>query len=162
MTTIAVVVIAAVVGPLLLSMLNNRQALAREERSNERQDAVATKAAEAADLLAEAQAETIKKTDEVARVAAETTSVIGEKLGVIHDLVNSNVTALKQSELDGAKRELVMMQRLIDLPRNGPPVVDDLATLEATRTRILDLESELATRQTQQERLDAGVQGSDP
>src|SRR5687767_9423964 len=93
MDTVWVALLVAVIGPLLLSWLNGRQQqskLAAEHKQRmadkvqdyarqdavadrllARQNAVASQAAAAAELLLAAQQESIRRTDEVARLAAE-------------------------------------------------------------------------------------------
>lgn len=73
------------------------------------------------------------------------------KLDVIHTLVNSTLTAAKQSELDGARRELVMMLELTAMQeRDGTPASPDrLAGIGALRRRIDDLTSTMADRAEQ-------------
>ena len=121
MNTILVAILV-VVGPLLLSYLNGRQAQAKETRDYAREDAVAVKveeaaartaavavkAEEAADLLLEAQERTIRRTDEVARLQAESTGDIGAQLIQIYTLVNSDMTAMMEALLASLRAQLVL------------------------------------------------------
>ncbi len=106
-----------------------------------RQDAAAAKAAEAARLLLAANE----------RVAA-TSVVTNNKLDVIHTLVNSNMTAAMQAELDATIRELAMMQEVIDLKQASsgrPPGVEALAAIASTKLKIGELRAILKDRSTQ-------------
>lgn len=70
------------------------------------------------------------------------------KLDVIHVLVNSNMTAAMQAELDAIKREIVMMREVaaLNLAAGREPTVEALAAIEATQVKIAELESQLADR----------------
>lgn len=115
----------------------------------ERQDAVAAQAAEAASLLLDANER-----------VAETAAVTNGKLDVIHTLVNSNMTAAMQAELDATVRELAMMHEVIDMKRaaGAEPSVAALAAVEATATKIDELQVTLADRLKQNEKVEALVE----
>jgi hypothetical protein len=131
---------AAVVGPLLLSLLNNRQAMARERRAVDRQDEVAARVAEAA-----------IKADQVARVAATVAADTKKQLDQIHTLVNSDMTAARQAELDQTRRALAVLMRLVDKDRamGNAPSISDFEEIGRNQTRINDLEKILADRLAQ-------------
>ena len=75
----------AIVGPLLLSWLNNRHAIAFEERAIDRQEVVAARALEAATAVRVAA-------EGVADSLAATSKTTDAKLDVIHTLVNARLT----------------------------------------------------------------------
>lgn len=170
LTGFSTTVVVSVVSPLILGWATNRARHSEEmdraatrrdelERAEARQDKVAARAEEAARRL-------LTRTDQVAAQAAqaadkivaanmtttdaviETTSVTNAKLDQIHTLVNSNMTAAMQSELDATKRELAMMNEVIDLKKAAgrPPTQDVLSTLEITKAKISELEAQLADR----------------
>lgn len=83
-----IVATASMSGPMLLARQNGRRADAKEERDNERLDAVAEKA------------------HRVALVTAETTGEIKEQLVQVHALVNSDMTAMMEALLTSLKAQL--------------------------------------------------------
>lgn len=159
-TTVVIGVIAAcsaILGPLVLSLLTGRQQararlvearVRREEKKEDwaRQDAVATQAAEAARLLLVAN-------EEVAAAARVTDG----KLDVIHTLVNSNMTASMQSELDAKKGQVVLMREVVTLKQAAgqEPTKAALASIEAAESRISELEAALSDRRKQQDVVEA-------
>jgi hypothetical protein len=76
-----------------------------------------------------------------------------DHLKVIHTLVNSNMTAAMQAELDATIRELAMMQEVIDIKRSvgQEPSPASLAALQRTEERVGEL------RATLQDRFKAGL-----
>ena len=74
-------------------------------------------------------------------------NIIG-KLNEIHVLVNSNMTASMQAELDATQRELAMMHEVIDLKRvNGhEPTPVALEAIIFTEAKIADLRARLNDR----------------
>jgi hypothetical protein len=125
----------------------------------ESQKRIAEQAAVAARLLLEAQQESIARTDEVARLAAIAQAEAGAKLDQldlqtkrIHTLVNSDMTAARQSELDQTRAMVIVLERVTTLAARttgASPDPRDLAALEAARSRISDLEAILADRLAQ-------------
>jgi hypothetical protein len=71
------------------------------------------------------------------------------KLDIIHTLVNSNMTAAMQAELDAIRRELAMMREVValNLAAGREPTVETLAAIEATEAKITKLSSQLAERE---------------
>jgi hypothetical protein len=121
---------------------------------------VAAQAARAASILQEAQAESIRRTDEVARLAAQqaegTTAKLDDtnsKLDVIHGLVNSTLSAALQSELDALVTSLAMMREVMDLKRSGghEPAEEAIIAFQATEAKIAELRATLADRLKQAE-----------
>jgi hypothetical protein len=144
-TAIAVALIAmvtAIASPFALAWQVNRNAAKVRAADWARQDAVAAKAEDVARRLLAANE----------RVAEDAKTVSG-KLDVIHELVNSSMTAAMQGEHDAMVRELAMMREVIALKEaNGhAPGVEALATIEATETRIAELSAALADRLQQGE-----------
>ncbi len=139
-------------------------ALKQQERAedNARQDliaaraaAVAAQTAKAAGLLLSAQQETIARTDEVARLAAEAVSKINEQLTAldeqgkkIHILVNSDMTAARTNERDQTKLTLVALKRVQALSASlGLPIdPTELEAISAAEVRIVKLDNILADR----------------
>jgi len=132
-----IVAVASMLSSLLLATLTNRQRRREKLEDYARQDAVADKAAEAAKLLLAANER-----------VAETAKITNGKLDVIHTLVNSNMTAAMQSELDATVREHAMMVEVVALKRNAgqEPNVTSLAAIEATERKIAELQAALRDR----------------
>lgn len=130
-------VTTAFTAPLYLARRIDRQH--REDRDADwaRQDMVAAQAAEAAELLLQNQ-----------RAVANSTAETNSQLHVIHTLVNSNMTAAMQAEVDATNREEVMMREVMALNtaagREITPVA--LAALSKTQAKIAELEAALADR----------------
>ncbi len=127
--------------------------------AEERQDAVAVQAAEAARLLAERQDQAADKAAEAAELllaanerVAQTAQSTNDKLDTIHTLVNSNMTAALQAEFDATVREEAMMQEVIELKRAAgrEPSETAQAALITTRAKIAELSANLTTRLEQQ------------
>jgi hypothetical protein len=118
---------------------------------------VAAQAAEAARLLQAAQAETIARTDEVARLTAEQADSTNGKLDVIHELVNSAFSAALASQLDALVTSLAMMREVIDLKRSAghEPTEEAVIALQATEAKIAELRATLADRLQQAEEIAA-------
>lgn len=118
-------------------ILTSRGKRKEKEQDYAREDAVASRAAEAARLLA-------VNTEKVAETAQKTS----DKLDVIHGLVNSNMTAAIQAELDATAREAAMIQEVIDLKRASgiEPAIEALAALDSARKKIAELTTGLAGR----------------
>jgi len=125
---------------------------------------VAAQAAEAASILQAAQAESIRRTDEVARLAEQHAARTGaklddtnSKLDIIHGLVNSTLSAALQSELDALVTSLAMMNEVIDLKRGGghEPTAEAVIALQDTEAKITELKGTLADRLKQAEAIAA-------
>ncbi len=150
----------------------SNQRTQRRERAEDfaRQDRVAELAAETARKLQEAQQLTIAKTDEVAAVAASAAKLIETanradvaethfQLSQIHTLVNSEMTAARQEALDQTRLTLMLMRKIADAARSaGQEVtVDELAAIERTEGRIIELEAVLSDRMTKMRTVEAEV-----
>jgi len=132
-----IVAVTSMVSPLLLAALTNRHRHKEKLEDYARQDEVAAKAAEAARLLLAANER-----------VAETAKVTNGKLDVIHTLVNSNMTAAMQAELDATIREHAMMIEVVALKQSAghEPSVTSLAAIEATERKIAELQAALRDR----------------
>lgn len=85
-----------------------------------------------------AQAEAAKQAaEEVAVTLAESTNQTQAKLDTIHTLVNSNLTTALQNELDGARREVVLL--------NASAHTDPEA-IALAKARIAELQAQLNER----------------
>jgi hypothetical protein len=120
--------------PLLITE-RSRRAARREDWA--REDAVAAKAAEAAALLLAANAE-----------VATTAATANQKLDVIHGLVNSNMTAAMQAELDARDAQLVVMREVAELHRAAgrEPTQTSMDAIAAITAKTHELRSTLADR----------------
>jgi len=142
MNTILVAVIVSVVSPMLLAYLTNRQRRMEKREDWARQDEVARRAEEAAELLVASNAK-----------VAEATEQTQQKLDVIHILVNSNMTAAMQAELDATRRDLVSLREVARLNEEAgrPTSPEAAAVIEETAVRISKLDADLRDRLKQTE-----------
>lgn len=132
-----IVAIPAMLSPLLLAWLTNRNRASEKAEDYARQDAVASKAEEAAGLLK-------KNNEDVAKSAEETKA----QLSVIHTLVNSNMTTEMQKNLTSTQATLVVLQELTELRRstNKPPKKETSDAIASVKAQITELEAALADR----------------
>ena len=182
--TIILVVFGSVTAPLILAYLNGRQQRKAQRADWDRQDEVAAKAekaqeelaksqkqiasqaAEAAKLLVDAQAETIRRSDEVATLAAERDAIQSAKLGQIeaqakriHTLVNSDMTAARQSERDQTVAMAAVLRRVIGLAESRGQNADlsDVEALRVAEDRVHTLDGILADRLQQMREVEANA-----
>lgn len=154
-----IVAVPAIVSPLLLSLMTNRNRRLEKEQDYARLDMVAEKAEKAAEMVADKVRLVAQKAAEDAkllvsineRVAAKAKLTI-EKLDVIHALVNSNMTATMQSELDSHVVALALMIEIIELKRaaGSEPSVESLASIKSETLRVETLKKVLTDRIEQQ------------
>lgn len=120
---------------------------------HDNQDVIARTAAEKADLLLAAND----------RVAADT-RLTHDKLNVIHSLVNSNMTASIQDQLDANIVSLALMHEIADLKEAAGqhPQQGAITAVGAVEAKIADLRSTLADRKAAEERLSSnGTMGDE-
>jgi hypothetical protein len=139
---IVVALIAGVVGPGVSALLLGRQRQSDKRQDWARQDQVAARAAEAADAL-------VASNEEVARVAATASRIQLEKLGEIHTLVNSDMTASRTNEMNATILLAAVLRRLHD------PTAEDSAAIDLADARITELRAILADRLIQQKAVEA-------
>jgi hypothetical protein len=98
--------------------------------------------------------------DELRRRTVET----NDKLDKIHGLVNGALTRQMQKELEGVKRELFMMKKLMDLniTAGNEPNAEDQASIEAMDLKIAEMSRELEERLEAQKTLGLKVEGRYP
>lgn len=133
---VVVAVFASITAPLILAVFTARMHRQDREADWARQD-----------ILAERAADTAKETN--------------GKLDVIHTLVNSQLTAAMQSELDAIVRELAMMLEVIALKKAAgfEPTAEALAALDAAQAKVADLTAKLEDRHRAQDRASEGDTG---
>jgi hypothetical protein len=143
--------------------LEKEEDYARQDVVAERVAIAAKQAADAAALLLKAQKETISRTDEVARLAAEADERIHQQLvGLdeqgkkIHILVNSDMTAARTAERDSLKLLVIALKRVLSLDSKSESDKDE-ENKEITRVeeRIAELDQILADRLAAQAKVDA-------
>lgn len=154
-----IVAVPALLSPLFLSWLTNRNQqkvkeldaeLKRREKLEDyaRQD-------EVAERLVKQQNAAVAKVAEVAeslrvenRIVAETTKTTNEKLDVIHVLVNSNMTASMQGELNALRIGLTQMREIIELKKAAglQPTPEVQMSVGSLMGKIAELEAQLADR----------------
>jgi hypothetical protein len=157
-----IVALPGVISPIILAWLVNRG----KKQDWARQDRVAEQAAKAAELLLERQDAVAAKAEAVASKAAEaaklllaanervatTTSLTNGKLDGLqslaettHALVNSNMTASMQAELNATVREVAGLKEILAL-KGTKPSIESLAAIETAQNRISELQAVLADR----------------
>jgi hypothetical protein len=150
-----IIAIFSLISPLILARVTARNTRLDRAEDWARQDAVAAKAAHAAELLLASNTRMAEKAAEAARLlvadnkeVAKTTGLIITKLDVVHTLVNSNMTAAMQSEYDAVKRELVLMKELIALHQSAgrEPSPDALTEVKITEGKVAELNATLKDR----------------
>lgn len=159
MDNVWIAVITALVAPSLLAVF--QQYFRRQEKQQDwdRQDKVAEQAAQAAQLLLERQTISARKVDEAASLLKENNKAVAVtaaetqgQLRQIHTLVNSNMTAAMQSEMDQREIALALMNEVIDLKKSSgiQPSTETKATLEQMAASIDELNAKLSDRLNQQ------------
>lgn len=75
-------------------------------------------------------------------------ATVNRKLVVIHTLVNSNMTAHMQSELEATVRELAMMREVARLHEEAgrDPTEETRSAMDLTRARVAELRAVLDDR----------------
>lgn len=136
-----------------------REDYARQDEVANRVAAAAREVSERAALLVHAQAETIKRTDEVAKAAAESSELVQAKLREIHTLVNSDMTAARSAERDSQALLVLSIKRAhaLSTKLGVPPTQSELDELTRSEKRIDELNLILADRKAAQDRVDADV-----
>ena len=134
---IIVGIFSSITAPLMLAHRTEKIHVRDRQADWQRQDEVAARAVEAAQLL-------LANNE---RVAAQQ-QVTNKKLDVIHVLVNSNMTAAMQGEMDATQRELAMMKEVMDLKTAAglSPTVEAAAAMEGAREKIRELAAALVDR----------------
>ncbi len=130
--------------PIAIAVVQYRINRAERIENNTRQDTIANRASEVA-IRAEETAKLLLAANE--RVASDTRAT-NSKLDVIHTLVNSNMTAALQAELDATVRELAMMNEVVELKKvaGHKPGPETLLAINSTAARISELKSTIADR----------------
>jgi hypothetical protein len=128
--TLAIALVVAVIGPVILSLLTGRQRRREKILDWAREDEVARKAAQVAQDLRDSQ----RSTD--------------FQLERIHTLVNSNMTAQMEDSLASKKAELAALLEVADLKRAAgvEPSSTALSTINLIKSDIARKEAELADR----------------
>jgi hypothetical protein len=141
----------------------------RQDQVASRVAAATAQVASAARLLADAQAETIRKTDEVAQVAAASDqriqaqlTAIDEQGKKIHILVNSDMTAARTNERDQTRLTLLALKRVqsLSIQLGTPSSEDEEKAIGAAEKRILELDQILADRHAAQLAVEAEAKAS--
>lgn len=140
--------IATIGSPLVLFHMTSNANRTSKVEDWKREDAVAAKAAEAAKLLLQANAE-----------VAAAARVTNQKLDVIHTLVNSNLTAAMQSEYDATFRELILMKEIVKIKQKDghDPSKETLDTVAVTEAKLAELQAKLTDRMKAQATIDAQI-----
>lgn len=145
--TVALAVIA-MLSPLLLSWLTNRNAQKNRELEWARTDRVAELAAQTSEKMLKKQDTNIAVLEETAKAAAVATQQLDGQLKGIHTLVNSNLTTALQSELNSTERELEALREIRDIKRDaGKHIsVEAASVIETAAKRAVELRGILNER----------------
>ena len=138
----AIVAFSSMISPLILASLTNKQRREEKIEDYRRQDEVALRLKNAANLQIASN-----------KIVAEAAVSVNNKLDVIHTLVNSNMTSAMQAEYDAVVRELALMNEVISLHRaeGREPSEEALAALDTTKSKIGELKITLDERLKQSE-----------
>jgi hypothetical protein len=144
-------IFASITAPLILAHRTERMHREDQLADYQRQDKVAREAKEAASLVAAELQKSTEAAQENARVSQEKLDDLSAQTQRIHTLVNSDMTAARQEELDQAESLIVVLQRVIKLAKGKGLMPDpaDTDALERTQRRRDQLELILADRLAQ-------------
>lgn len=133
MTTLAVAIIAGVLGPVILAWLTGRQRHAEKVEDWRRQDEVAARLVVA---------------NKVVSANSDKLDANTDKLDEIHTLVNSNMTKVMQAELDATVREAALMREVVELNRAAgrEPTQHMLDAIVETDAKINELRANIKDR----------------
>lgn len=136
----SIAVFTAVTAPLLLTYMTSRIRAEERRLDYERQDKIAERVAEVARVTAESADHVTEKLNKISNQAAQ-----------IHTLVNSDMTAARQAELDATRVVLRVLKRVVrtSLDKGVRPDQPDLDAIDDATARISELEQILADRMLQ-------------
>lgn len=161
MQTVLVAVLGTagiILSPAILAYITGRQRRHEKLEDYARQDLVAERVTEAADKTrevahqaAEAARLLVASNLVAAETAAAATALTNGKLDQIHTLVNSNMTAAMQAELDATRALLAMMREFRDFKATAgkPASRQALAAIEETERKVGELATTLDDRLAQ-------------
>ncbi len=139
-----IAVFSSITAPLLITYATTR--LRRQERLEDyaRQDAIAQRVAEVARTAADNSAATERKLNQISQQALQ----IREQANQIHILVNSDMTAARQAELDQTRAILAVLRRVTNLTvqQGAAPDPEDVQAIARAEHRVQELEQILADR----------------
>jgi hypothetical protein len=123
-------VLTSVVAPVLIAWQQHRNRLEEKREDRAREDEVAAKLQASQTLV------------------SDRTDITNRKLDKIHVLVNSNMTAAMQSELDAKIETAAIMRELIELRRatDKEPSAASLKALATIDGKIAELRAQLDDR----------------
>lgn len=167
--TVALAVVISVIAPLVLSIVTNRNQRNMKELDWARQDKVAAD-------VAESTRQMLERTDKAAEQAKKAAALLVEsnktaavnslkvqgQLHEIHTLVNSNLTASIQAELDSTTRELAGLNEIISLTHAAgrEPSPATVAAISAAEARLIELTATLADRKSRQVIVDETIKNT--
>lgn len=152
-----VAVFTSITAPLILARRTERMHREDQLADYQRQDEVAREAKTAATTLLKQQVEAAEAARLRDEAASDLLARIDAQADRIHTLVNSDMTAARQEELDQAEATIVVLQRVIGVARSKgtEPEPEDLVALRTARLRRDKLEQILADRMHQLREADA-------
>jgi len=139
-------VFTALISPVIIMIVTARTHRQEKEEDWRRQDEVAQKAAEANKAILSSN----QGLHDVAKENSIKLDDAAEAVGVIHTLVNSNLTEAKKSELRALKAQARLMEEMKDFRRTLTPPVEITAEgqseLDGLYAQIKELETQLQAR----------------
>lgn len=145
MEVILVALIVSLIAPTVLAIISGRQRREEKREDWRREDAVAAKAL----IAAKKAADVLEANNRTAAVLAKNSHIItNEKLDVIHALVNSNMTAALQAELDSYVSQVLLLKEIAELKSaNGVrPSIDSDIAIKLLENKIAELTATLKDR----------------
>lgn len=135
-----IAVFSSVTAPLLIMQSTARTRRRERLEDYAHQDRLAAEAAEAAEAAVAATRVSNGKLDQLSAQAAQ-----------IHSLVNSDMTAARQAELDQTRSLLTVLRRVVSITadKGQPPDPADVQAIENAIRRVTELERVLSDRLAQ-------------
>ena len=150
--------VGAICGPIVMAWLVNRNARLMKAADYARQDVVAERLAARQDKAERIAAEVAAHAATTADLLVDSNTKLendsksnGAKLGQIHALVNSSLTASMEDQLDARRANLVLLKQVQELTaamgRKEDP--DAAGIIAATEAKIAELSAQVRDRNRQ-------------
>lgn len=157
---LALAVVCSIIAPVVIALVGNRDRRLARSEDWARQDVIAERAQQYADAQAARQTLIAERVAEVAAEAEKTSKLQTARLEQIHTLVNSNLTAALQDQLDTRKENLVLLRESMAVKQYSgiAPSLETLAVIETASARIAELEAQMKDRLKSTEEAEAKLQ----
>lgn len=150
-----IVAVPAMLSPLLMAWLTNRNRRMEKQEDYKRQDDVAAKAEQVAQLLLDRQTEVSAATTKAAallevntKAVSETAAATQTQLKTLTGMVDGNFTRLMEAELEAIAHGLVLSRQVAALTFTAghEPTSESVAAILATEVKIAELREAIAER----------------